>query len=163
MNRRVMIAFCLFLALVAGGQVFSQTRLNVKAVCYVSDAWKALPIDKDHLVLIGEEMGIQTSDRPAFNNISCHFSTVVYIEKGTAHFHGYGVYTDKDGDTMLTEFSDNSAVVNGGKGKVIGATGNFAGMEGTCDYVNEYPRAWPEGTGRLISRGNWNLSLKNPL
>ncbi len=164
MSRRVLIAFCLVLALlVAGGQAFSQTRLTLKATDYVSDVWKALPVDKDHVFLIGEEMGIQTSDNPAFNDISCHFSTVVYIEKGVVHFHGYGVYADKDGDTMLIEFWDNPTVVNGGKGKVIGATGKFAGMEGTCDYVSEYPKAWPEGTGRLISHDTWNLTLKKPL
>ncbi|MGA2766646.1 MAG: hypothetical protein ABSG17_25160 [Spirochaetia bacterium] len=107
-------------------------------------------------------MGLQIADRPAFNNISCHFSTVVYIENGVVHFHGYGVYVDKDGDKILTEFANNP-VAPGGRAKVIGGTGKFAGMEGTSDYATEFPKAWPEATGRLIARGDWILTLKNPL
>jgi hypothetical protein len=163
MNRRMVMPFCVVLALVLGGQVFAQTHLTFKGVNYASSALKPLPVDKDHVVLIGEQMGIETNDKPAFNNMSTHFSVIVYFEKGVSHWYGYGVYADKDGDTMLFEIWDNPAVVNGGKGKVIGATGKFAGMEGTCDYVNEYPRGWPETTGRVICRENWNFTLKNPL
>ena len=162
MNRRAIPIFVV-LALLLGAQAFSQARLIVKTVCYVSESVKVFPIDKDHLMLMLDENGIQSSDKPAFNNISCHFSTVAYIEKGVTRFHGYGVYTDKDGDMILTEYVDNPAVTSGGKAKVIGATGKFAGIEGTSDYASEFPKAWPEGTGRLIARGDWNFTLRNPL
>jgi hypothetical protein len=163
MNRRVMTEFCLVVALVVGGQVFSQTRLTFKGVNYLSDTLKPLVIDKDHFMEIGEQMGIQTSDNPAFNNMSVDYLVIVYIEKGVVHFHGYGVAADKDGDTMLSEFWDSPAVVNGGKAKVTGGTGKFEGVEGTCDYLSEYPKGWPGGTGRLISHNTWYLTLKKPL
>jgi TRAP-type mannitol/chloroaromatic compound transport system permease large subunit len=52
MSRRALIPLCLILVLLLGGQVFSQTRLTVKTVCYVAETFKALPVDKDHLVLV---------------------------------------------------------------------------------------------------------------
>ncbi len=161
MSRRGMMAVFVVLALLLGGQAFSQTRLTVKTVCYVAEELKVLPIDKDHLLVTLDENGIQSADNPAFNNISCHFSTVTYVDKGVLHFRGYGVYTDKDGDMILTEYADNPA--GGGRARVIGATGKFAGIQGTSDYTTEFPKAWPEGTGRLIARGDWNFTLKNPL
>ena len=161
MNRRVVIVFCLVFALVLTVQGFSQqTRLTFKSVSYVSDTLKPLVIDKDHFMEVGEQMGIQTSDNPAFN-MTVDYLVVVSIDNGVVHFHGYGVSVDKDGDTMLSEFWDNPA--GGGKAKVTGGTGKFEGVEGTCDYVSEFPKGWPEGTGRLISHNTWNLILKKPL
>jgi len=164
MNRKLMIPLCLLVALLAGGQVFAQTHLTFKGINYASTALKTMPVDKDHIVLVGEQLGLEVNNQPAFNNMSTHFSIIVYFNKDTGwHFHGYGVYGDKDGDTMMWEIWDSPSGADGGKGKLIGATGKFAGMEGTCDFVNEHPRGWPESTGRLVCREDWNLTLKNPL
>jgi hypothetical protein len=164
MKRLLIPALGLIMVLALGGQAFSQTRLVFKGINYASTGLKTMPVDKDHLVLVGEQMGVEINDKPAFNNMSTHFSLIVYFSKDTGwHFHGYGVYADKDGDTMLWEIWDSPFGADGGKGKLIGATGKFAGMDGTCDFVNEHPRGWPETTGRLVCRENWNLTLKNPL
>ncbi len=163
MNRKIVIGFCLALSLVLVGQAFSQTRLTFKGTNYASTDMKAMPVGKDYIVLVGEQMGLEVNDKPAFNNMSTHFSLIVYADKGVWHFHGYGVYADKDGDTMLWEIWDSPSGFDGGTGKLIGATGKFAGMQGTCDFANEHPRGWPETTGRVICRENWNLVLKNPL
>ena len=164
MKKRVLIALCIAVVVLLGGQVFAQTHLTFKGTNYASTALKTMPVDKDHIVLVGEQLGVEENSQPAFNNMSTHFSVIVYFNKDTGwHFHGYGVYADKDGDTMMWEIWDSPLGADGGKGKLIGATGKFAGMEGTCDFLNEHPRGWPESTGRLICRENWNLTLKNPL
>ncbi len=159
------IVLCAFaFAIVMGGRAFAQTQLTFKGINYASTALKAIPIDKDHLVLMGEQLGVEINGQPAFNNMSTHFSLIVYFNKDTGwHFHGYGVYGDKDGDTTIWEIWDSPSGADGDKGKLIGATGKFAGMEGTCDFLNEHPRGWPENTGRLVCRENWNLTLKKPL
>ena len=131
MKWRVVAVLCLVLALSFGGLVFAQTHLTFKGVNYASSMLKPLPIDKDHVVLVGEQMGIETNNQPALNNMSTHFSVIVYFANGVSHWHGYGVFADKDGDTILSEIWDNPAVVNGGKTKILGGTGKFAGTEGT--------------------------------
>ena len=164
MNRRLMILLCVVLALTLAGTAFSQTRLTFKGTNYASSDLKALPVDKDHIVLVGEQLGVEMNDKAPFNNMSTHFSMIVFFNKDTGwHFHGYGVYADKDGDTMMWEIWDSPSGADGGKGKLIGATGKFAGMDGTCDFANEHPRGWPESTGRLVCHETWNLTLKNPL
>jgi hypothetical protein len=154
---------CLVLAAGLGGQAFSQTQISFNGTNYASNDMKVLPIDKDHLVMVGEQMGIEVNDKPLFNNLSTHFSLIVYVDKEGARFHGYGTYADKDGDKMVWEIWDFPAGADKGKGKLIGATGKFAGMEGTATFVNEHPRAWPESSGRLICREVFNLVLKNPM
>ncbi|HVO40760.1 MAG TPA: hypothetical protein VMV03_17135 [Spirochaetia bacterium] len=164
MNRRAVIPLCVVLVLIVGGQAFSQTRVTFKGTNYASAAMKAMPVDKDHIVLVGEQMGVEINDQPAFNYMSTHFSVIAYFVKDSGwHFHGYGVYADKDGDTLLLEIWDFPAGADGGKGKLIGGTGKFAGAQGTAEFVNERPRGWPESTGRVICRETWNLTLKNPL
>lgn len=164
MDRRVIISLSLVLAVVAGALGYSQTKLTFKGTNYASPLPKLMPIDKDHAVLLGEQYGIEINDQPAFNNLSTHFSVIAYFEKGVGwRFHGYGVYADKDGDTMMVEIWDYPTGEDAGKAKLLGGTGKFAGIQGTADFVNERPRAWPETTGRLICREVWSLTLKNPL
>jgi hypothetical protein len=163
MKWRVMTVFFVILTVAVGGQVFSQTQISFSGTNYASTDFKVMPLDKDHLVLIGEQMGIEVNDRALFNNLSTHFSLIIYVDKDGGHFHGYGTYADKDGDKMVWEIWDFPAGADKGKGKLIGATGKFAGMEGTATFVNEHPRGWPESTGRLICREVFNLTLKNPM
>ena len=163
MKRLLVMALGLMVFLALGGHAFAQTQLTFKGTNYASSALKAMPIDKDRVVFVGEQLGVEMNNRPPFNNMSTHFSLIVFFDKNVAHFHGYGVYSDKDGDAMMWEIWDYPSGADGGKGKLIGAAGKFAGMEGTCDFVNEHPRGWPESTGRLVCRENWNLTLKSPL
>ncbi len=163
MKWRVATVFCLVLAFALGGQAFSQTRVTFKGTNYASSTLKAMPVDKDHVVLVGEQLGLETNNQPAFNNMSTHFSLIVFGDNGVFHFHGYGVYADKDGDTILVEIWDSPPGFDGGKGKIMGGTGKFAGIEGTAEFANEHPRPWPEASGRVICREVWNLTLRNPL
>ena len=164
MRWQFVAVFCIVLACAVGGQAFAQTQIAFTGTNVASSALKAMPIDKEHLVLIGEQMGVEVNDKALFNNLATHFALIVYFDKGAQHLHGYGTYVDKDGDTFMVEIWDfPSGSPSKGKGKVIGATGKFAGMEGTADFVTQSLGGWPEGTGRVICQENWKLTLKNPL
>jgi hypothetical protein len=155
----------LFLVLSLGGQIFAQSQMTFNGTNYASSTLKAMPSDRGHVVLFGEQLGIEVNEsgKGPFNNLSTHFALIVYFDEKGGHFHGYGTYADKDGDKMVWEIWDFPAGADGGKGKLVGATGKFVGMEGTADFVNEHPRGWPESTGRLICHEVFRVTLKNPL
>ncbi len=156
--------FCLVLAVAMGGQVVAQTQIAFTGTNYASSTLKAMPIDQEHLVLIGEQVGVEVNDKAPFNNLSTHFALIVYFDKGAQHLHGYGTYVDKDGDKFVVEIWDfPSGSPTKGKGKVIGATGKFTGMEGSADFVTQSLGGWPQGTGRIVCQENWKLTLKNPM
>jgi len=165
MKLRVAAVFCLVLAVALGGPVFSQTQMTFNGTNYASSTFKAMPLDQGHVVLIGEQLGIEVNEsgKGPFNNLSTHFALTMYMDEKGGHYHGYGTYADKDGDKMVWEIWDFPAGSNKGKGKLLAATGKFAGMEGTADFSNEYPKGWPESTNRLICHEAFKLTLKNPL
>jgi hypothetical protein len=155
----------LVLALGLGGQAFAQIQMTVNVTNYSYDAYKAMPIDKDHVMLSAEQFGITLAEsgKGPFNNLSYHSTLIIYVDKGERHFHGYVTEVDKDGDTIVAEIWDfPSGIPNRGSGKIIGSTGKFAGMEGTVEnIVIQHPG--PEGGGRSIATMVWRLTLKNPL
>src|SRR5271169_6357877 len=149
----------LALTLGLGGQVSAQTQMTLAVTNYTHDAYKAMPIDKDHLVLTLEQFGVQVAEsgKGSFNNLSSHGALIVYSDKGERHFHGYYTYGDKDGDNIVWEIWDfPSGTPDRGAGKIIGATGKFTGMEGTAEnIVIQHLKGWPEGTGRSIATMVW--------
>jgi hypothetical protein len=156
----------LVLALSVGGQVFAQTQMTSTGVNYGSITWKFMPIDKDHAVLIGEQPGVRVDDsgKGPFNNLATHIAMIMYLDKGVAQYHGYETHVDKDGNSLVWEIWGFPAGSNKGKGKLIGATGKFEGMEGTVDFVLQpTPKGFPEGSSRTICKEVWNLTLKNPM
>ncbi len=166
MKWRVVTVLCLVLALGVGGQVFAQTQMVSTGVNYASITWKFMPIDKDHLVGIGEQSGVRVDDsgKGPFNNLATHIAMIMYLDKGVARYHGYETHMDKDGDSLVWEIWDFPAGTNKGKGKLIGATGKFAGMEGTVDFVLQpTPKGFPPDSSRTICKEVWNLTLKNPM
>jgi hypothetical protein len=155
------------LMLSLGGQVFAQTQMTVNITNYSYDAFKPVPVDKDFVVISGEQFGLTVAEggKGPFNNMSFHSVLIVYADKAERHFHGYVTEVDKDGDKSVWEIWDfPSGTPNRGKGKVIGGTGKFTGMEGTAeDIVIEHPKGWPEGTGRSIATMVWKVTLRTPL
>ena len=159
-------ALGLMLVLALGGQVSAQTQVTSTGVNYGSITWKFMPIDKDHLVGIGEQPGVRVDDtgKGPFNNLATHIAMIMYVDKGVAQYHGYETHMDKDGDSMVWEIWGLPAGTNKGKGKLIGATGKFEGMEGTVDFVLQpTPKGFPPDSSRTICKEVWNLTLKNPM
>jgi len=164
MKWRVTGVLFLVLCVAAGGQVLAQTQIAFSGTNYASATLKLMPIDQAHFVLIGEQWGVETSDKALFNNMSTHFAIIIYVDKGAQHLRGYGTYVDKAGDKFVVEIWDfPSGSGTSGKGKVLTGTGKFAGMEGTADFVTQSAGGWPEGTSRLVCQESWKLTLKNPM
>jgi len=167
MKLKVLSVFCVTLSVLLAGKVFAQTQMTLTVTNYTHDAYKAIPIDKDYVVLTLEQFGVQIaeSEKSPFNNLSSHGALIVYAGKGARHFHGYYTYVDKDGDSIVWEIWDfPPGIPDRGAGKIIGATGKFTGMEGTAEnIVIGHLKGWPEGTGRSMARMVWKLTLKNPL
>jgi hypothetical protein len=157
----------LALTLGLGGQVSADTQMTVSVTNYTHDAYQAMPIDKDHVVLTLEQFGVQLaeSEKGPLNNLSSHGALIVYVDKGARHFHGYYTYVDKDGDNIVWEIWDFPyGTPDRGTGKIIDATGKYTGMEGTAEnIVIQHLKSWPAGTGRSIAKMVWKLTLKNPL
>ena len=156
----------LVLTLGLGGQVFAQTQMTDSGTNYGSAMPKAMPIDQDHIVIIWEQMGVRVDDsgKGPFNNMATHLAMIMLIGKGVEQDHGYMTQSDKDGDKVVWEIGAFPIGTNMGKGKVIGATGKFEGMEGTMDYVLEpTPKTVPSESGRTIAHEVIRYTLKKPL
>ena len=156
---------CLALFVGLGGQAFAQTQMTSTGVNYGSSDMKVMPIDQEHLVLMGEQLGVRVDDsgKGPFNNLATHIAMIMYMDKGAVRYYGYETHVDKDGNSMIWEIWGLPGT-NKGKGKLIGATGKFAGMEGTVDFVLQpTPKGFPASTSRTICQEVWKLTLKNPL
>jgi len=159
------LVLSLVLAFGIGAQLDAQTQIAFTGTNYASATLKAMPIDQGHVVLIGEQMGLEVNDKPLFNNLATHFALIIFFDNGAQHLRGYGTYADKDGDKFIVEIWDFPAGSPAkGKGKIVAATGKFAGLEGTADFTTQPTGgAWPPGTSRLVCQESWKLTIKNPM
>ncbi|MCK4788476.1 MAG: hypothetical protein KAV87_32345 [Desulfobacteraceae bacterium] len=168
--RKIIVASVLtFIFLVAFGpladaQMAKQGTFSGTAV--YSGTYKVMPLEKDTYVVTFEHTGVLTSDtgKGPLHNMSVHCVGFHYYEKGIAKKSmGYEVYTDPDGDKVLTEFTDleyhRTAKVKKGTVKFLGGTGKFAGIEGTFEYTRYTVRPAVKGTYQGISKlkGSWKL------
>jgi len=160
------LAASLTLALAFGGQAFAQIQMTSTGTNYGSDASTFSPIDQEHWVATTDQMGVRVDDsgKGPFHLISTDIRLLLFGDKSGVHYHGYYTMADKDGDKLMWEIWDFPAGSRTGKGKVIGATGKFSGIEGTMDYeLMPTPKGFPWGTGRTIAKEVVKLTLKNPL
>ena len=118
------------------------------------------PLDKEHWVATAEQEGIRVDDtgKGPFHLLSTDIKFIFYNDKDGMQYRGYETHTDKDGDRVFWEIWGIPGT-NKGKGKVIGATGKFTGMEGTMDFE------LGPGTSqdRTVCREFMKLTLKTPL
>ena len=138
MKWKVVAIVCLVLALCVGGQVFAQTQMTVKGILYQTGTPQVTVIDQDHWVAIvdyrGVKIDVSTPQVAAVDNMSADNKLVLFGEKNVIHDFGYLTFMDKDGDKMVWQIWDTPAAGPGkGAGKIVAATGKFAGMEGTID------------------------------
>ena len=159
------IALVIFAVLAAGGQAVAQTQMTSVGTNYSSNVTKIFPIDQDHWVGTQEITGIRLDDsgKGPFHMMTTHIVLTLYGDKSGVRLHGYCTFMDKDGDKVMADLSEASLTSPKGKGKVLGGTGKFAGIEGTVDFEVSNPKGFPEGTGRTICREVWKFTLKTPL
>ena len=119
---------------------------------------KIIPLDKEHLVLVYENMGVRASDsgEGPFHGMSTHNVGVMYFENGVGKLRGYVISADKDGHKFIIELTEEASQLSpkptSGKGKIIGGTGKFKGIQGGIEYTrqNVYPAA--KGTHQAVSK-----------
>jgi len=142
----------------------TQTKkdINFSGTHYWSGTPKVFPIDPDRIVLEMEIFGVRvndTNDGP-LNGASTYIAVLHYENKGhnktgnpdPVRARDYEVWTDKDGDKVIWELTDDPAGTAGGTAQLIDGTGKYTGWQGTMEYTLQYPKAFPEGTGRGICR-----------
>jgi hypothetical protein len=155
----------LFVIFGLAGQPSAETQITSTGTNYGSSTMKISPIDNGIWVGTAEQMGIRVDDtgEGPFHMMSTDIQLILYGDKTGVHYRGYETHVDKDGDKVLWEIWDFPAGTRTGKGKIIGGTGKFEGIEGTMDFVLQTPpKGFPEGTSRTVCKETKNVTLKNP-
>jgi len=165
MKRQAVIAFCLVLALVVGGQIFAQTQMTVTGNMYLTDHPKMLPIDKAHAMFYALDQAgvfVTNNGKGPFNDLAVLCIWLDSHDPEKEHWYAFSTTTDKDGDTIFWELHEG-AFPHSGYAKILWGSGKFEGIEGFTEYV-QVERNLPDGT-RLVIMTNqvWKLTLKKPL
>jgi hypothetical protein len=109
--KRVIVASILSLVLlftlgmVAYGEMAKEGSLS--GTNTYAGTHRMIPLDKEHFVLVYENMGVRGSDTGdgPFHGMSTRNQGIMYFEKGVGRLGGYMVSVDKDGDKMITELT----------------------------------------------------------
>jgi hypothetical protein len=161
----LIVVLSLVLAFTWGGEGLSQTQKEMTLTgTNISGATsKVFPLDKDHIVMQVESMGVRVDDSGGgpFHEISTHIVAIGYVDKGVLTFKGIETHMDKDGDKVIWEIAQSPGAARGtGTGKIIGATGKFTGWQGTMEYATKVPKGFPDGTNRWICREVMKITTK---
>ena len=155
----------LALALSWGGQVFAQTQTTVSGIKYDAGIPQMTVIDQDHWIAIADLRGVTVyppASKGPSNNMASDTKIVLYGDKNGSHYQGYITLMDNDGDKIVWDIWDFPPGSQTGKGKIIAATGKFAGMEGTMDTQTTGLKGFQEGTWNLVGKCVEKLTFKNP-
>ena len=128
-------------------------------------AHKIIPLDKQNFVLVYENMGVRVSDtgKGPFHGMSTLNVGVMYFENGVGRLRGYIFNTDKDGDKVIMELTEEASRLGGkptsGTAKIIGGTGKFKGIQGEMEYTRRNMKPAKKGTHQAISKmsGTWKI------
>lgn len=158
----------LVLTITWGGEGLAQTQkeMTFSGTHYFGGTSKIFRLDQDSIIVQLEVLGVRVNDsgEGPFHGASVHIVGVNYMGKGEIKFRAFETWTDKDGDKVVWELveketKDAPAGSMPGTAKIIGATGKFAGTEGTIEWLLQMPKAFPEGTSRGICREVVKISL----
>jgi hypothetical protein len=136
------------------GSAQTKKEMTFSGTHYWSSTGKIIQIDPDRMILPLELLGIRVNDSGdgPFHGASVHIVGVGYRTKGYYGYRGYVTWIDKDGDIVIWELLDTPPGASTSPGRLIDATGKYAGRQGTIEYSLQYPKAFPEGTRRGIAR-----------
>ena len=157
----------LVLAITWGGEAFAQSQkeIDFSGTNYNSATQEFFKLDQDQVIIQIELPGVRVNDsgEDPFHGTATHIVGVIYRGKGGTRFRAFETWTDKDGDKLIWELVEKVAKdlppgSFSGTAKVFAATGKFIGYQGTMDWVIQYPKSFPEGTGRGICRETVKLA-----
>ena len=148
------LSLVLVIALGVEGSAQTKKEMTFSGTHYWSSTGKTFPIDSDRIVMYPELLGVRVNDSGdgPFHGASVHIVGVGYRTKGYYGYRGYVTWIDKDGDIVVWELLDTPAGASTSPGRLIDATGKYAGWQGTIEYSIQYPKAFPDGTRRGITR-----------
>ncbi len=153
----------LALAIIWQGESFAQAKkeMTFSGTHYFSNTPKIFRLGPDQLIMQVENFGVRVNDSGdgPFHGASVHIVLVSYRSKEYSGSRGYFTWTDKDGDKMIGELLDTPPGASSSPGRLIGGTGKYMGWQGTIEYTMQFPRPFPEGTGRGICREHIKLSI----
>jgi hypothetical protein len=157
-------------AVLASGRTLAQTKIVSSGVNYgsvVTLKWNQ--VDQEHFVGSQELMGIRIDDtgKGPLHNLATHIALIIFVDKDGAKVRGYETHSDKDGDKVVWEMSavddPQHPGMQNGTGKILAATGKFAGMEGTMTFVVQVMKGFPEGTVRTICKEHMTITAKGAM
>lgn len=127
------------------------------AVSYTSTATsvpRTMPIGggREFVVQNQAMTAVNEAGNPVMNHMGgrCQYSRLTDPQARTFELHGYCTYTDSDGDMIFEqfEFLPGSA----GRGKFIGGTGKFTGLQGEIEITVASAKSVFEGITQAIGR-----------
>ncbi len=166
----MMLILTLFL-LVTAGNVFCEEMAKegtLSGTVTYAGTHKIIPLDKEHFVIKYENFGVRVSDskKGPFHGMSTHNIGIIYFENGVGRLRGYIFNTDKDGDKVIMEITEEASQPSpkptSGKAKIIGGTGKFKGIQGSMEYTRRNMRPAAKGTHQAISRGKGTWKIVEP-
>jgi len=156
------------LAALAPGRTLAQTKIVSSGVNYGTVVTlKGAPLDQEHWVGSQELTGIRLDDtgKGPLHNLATYINIIVFVDKGVVQTRGYETHTDKDGDKVVWEISavddPQHPGMQNGTGRILAATGKFAGMEGTMTFVVQVMKGFPDGTFRTICKEHMTITAKS--
>jgi len=168
--KRIIVASILALGLLVAFVPFASAEMAKEGTysgsTFFSGTATLMLLEKGTSVIAFETTGVLTSDsgEGPFHNMSVHCVGFHYIEKGIEkRTIAYWVYTDPDGDKVLTEYTGpempRAVKVKPGTIKLLGGTGKFKGIEGTFECTRHKVRPAVKGTfqGFLKAKGSWKI------
>ncbi len=158
-KRPLIFILSLIMGIAWGNEVFAQSKkeLNFKGTNYSGSTAKVFRLDQDQLIIQFENLGVRVDegDQGPFHGAATHIVGVVFKNKSEYRLRAFETWVDKDGDKLIWELVEKPAKdlppgTVPGTAKIFAGTGKFMGMQGTMDWTIQYPKPFPEGTGRGI-------------
>lgn len=167
--KRIILASILVIAFLLAFVPISKAEMakegSLSGTVTYAGSHKVIPLDKERFVLTYENFGVRVSDNKEspLHGMSTHNVGVMYFENGVGRLKGYIFNIDKDGDKVIIELTEEASQLGpnptSGKGKIIGGTGKFKGIQGSMEYTRKNMKPAAEGTHQAISRatGTWKI------
>ena len=170
--RRIILVFILAIAFLLVFVPISKAEMakegSLSGTVTYAGTHKFIPLDKERYAITYENFGVRVSDNKEnpFHGMSTHNIGVMYFENGVGRLRGYIFNIDKDGDQVVIELTEEASQLSpkptSGKGKIIGGTGKFKGIQGSMEYTRQNMRPAAKGTHQAISKGTGTWKIIEP-
>ena len=129
--------------------------------------FKGTPVGKERIVSVFEEWGLFVSnDNPMLDHLTYHLWGLGDFTKGVGEARFYLIATDPAGDQIVLSGSTGKMQLGQsfkeGSETLLGGTGKFAGITGSCTYLFDGNTFKAPETGTYFSHGTRDCSYKLP-